>query len=78
MLNRVLGLQSEQLLISEPPSHWHLDHSGDPSTFPPTTSLIVGPGFKEFLLPGYPENPEGLILEADYKYVDQSATYAAV
>ncbi|WAO95518.1 Lactamase-B domain-containing protein [Fusarium falciforme] len=48
-------------------SHWHLDHSGDPSTFPPTTSLVVGPGFKDVLLPGYPANPEGLILETDYK-----------
>ncbi|UPK95545.1 hypothetical protein LCI18_006480 [Fusarium solani-melongenae] len=48
-------------------SHWHLDHSGDPSTFPPTTSLVVGPGFKDVLLPGYPANPEGLILEMDYK-----------
>jgi len=28
-------------------SHWHWDHLGDPSTFPSTTDLIVGPGFKE-------------------------------
>ncbi|KAF4978727.1 hypothetical protein FZEAL_4947 [Fusarium zealandicum] len=48
-------------------SHWHLDHSGDPSTFPTTTSLVVGPGFKEALLPGYPTNPQGLILEKDYE-----------
>ncbi|RSM19625.1 hypothetical protein CDV31_001512 [Fusarium ambrosium] len=48
-------------------SHWHIDHCGDPSTFPSTTSLVVGPGFKQSLLPGYPVNPEGLILETDYK-----------
>ncbi|EWZ28666.1 uncharacterized protein FOBCDRAFT_138711 [Fusarium oxysporum Fo47] len=48
-------------------SHWHLDHSGDPSTFPGSTSLIVGPGFKDTFLPGYPANPEGLILETDYQ-----------
>ncbi|KAG5765643.1 hypothetical protein H9Q72_006288 [Fusarium xylarioides] len=48
-------------------SHWHLDHSGDPSTFPGSTSLIVGPGFKETFLPGYPANPRGLILETDYQ-----------
>lgn len=47
-------------------SHWHFDHIGDPSTFDPATALIVGPGFKENLLPGYPANPASTILEADY------------
>lgn len=47
-------------------SHWHFDHIGDPSTFDSTTALIVGPGFKEKLLPGYPTNPASTILEADY------------
>ncbi|KAJ3534052.1 hypothetical protein NM208_g7712 [Fusarium decemcellulare] len=47
-------------------SHWHIDHTGDPSTFPPTTELVIGPGFKEALTPGYPANPYGLILETDY------------
>ncbi|KAE8364617.1 beta-lactamase-like protein [Aspergillus caelatus] len=47
-------------------SHWHWDHIGDPSTFPPTTNLIVGPGFKEALLPGAPTNPDSPILESDY------------
>ncbi|OJJ46668.1 hypothetical protein ASPZODRAFT_132776 [Penicilliopsis zonata CBS 506.65] len=32
-------------------SHHHWDHVGDPSTFPASTSLIVGPGFKERYLP---------------------------
>lgn len=27
-------------------SHNHLDHTGDPSLFPKSTSLVVGPGFK--------------------------------
>ncbi|CAG8199884.1 unnamed protein product [Penicillium nalgiovense] len=27
-------------------SHHHMDHIGDPSLFPPSTSLIVGPGFE--------------------------------
>lgn len=35
-------------------SHWHFDHAGDPQTFPTTTDLIVGPGFKEYIMPGYP------------------------
>lgn len=47
-------------------SHWHFDHTGNPGEFPGTTKLIVGPGFKNHLLPGYPANPESSILESDY------------
>ncbi|KAH6995900.1 beta-lactamase-like protein [Ilyonectria sp. MPI-CAGE-AT-0026] len=47
-------------------SHWHWDHIGDPSTFPATTDLVVGPGFKKAMLPGAPANPESPILESDY------------
>ncbi|KAF2098452.1 metallo-beta-lactamase superfamily protein [Rhizodiscina lignyota] len=47
-------------------SHWHFDHIGDPSTFPKSTDLIVGPGFKEALLPGYPANENAPFLESDY------------
>ncbi|KAJ9608747.1 hypothetical protein H2200_006518 [Cladophialophora chaetospira] len=47
-------------------SHWHWDHIGDPSTFPATTDLVVGPGFKEAMLPGAPANPESPIRESDY------------
>ena len=36
-------------------SHHHYDHMGDPSTFPLGMKLIVGPGFSEHFLPGYPE-----------------------
>ncbi|KAI0301696.1 beta-lactamase-like protein [Multifurca ochricompacta] len=41
-------------------SHHHADHTGDPSLFPPTTSIIVGPGFKSNrqTYPGYPDNPD--------------------
>lgn len=35
-------------------SHWHFDHFGDPSIFPSSTSLTVGPGFKSAFTPGYP------------------------
>ena len=35
-------------------SHWHFDHLGDPSIFPSSTSLIVGPGFTSAFAPGYP------------------------
>ncbi|KAL7628554.1 hypothetical protein AAE478_000069 [Parahypoxylon ruwenzoriense] len=47
-------------------SHSHFDHTGDPSTFEPSTTLIVGPGCKEKTFPGYPINPEARILETDY------------
>ncbi|KAL9092771.1 MAG: hypothetical protein Q9159_000669 [Coniocarpon cinnabarinum] len=47
-------------------SHHHWDHIGNMSLFPPSTALVVGPGFKEALMPGYPADPEGEILESDY------------
>jgi glyoxylase-like metal-dependent hydrolase (beta-lactamase superfamily II) len=39
-------------------SHWHFDHVGDPQTFPTTTDLIVGPGFKQHCMPAYPTDKE--------------------
>lgn len=44
----------------------HFDHTGDPSTFPSTTKLIVGEGFGEAYLPGYPQDPNGHVLESDF------------
>lgn len=38
-------------------SHSHFDHVGDPSTFPPSTDLIVSPGFKKA--------PESGLLDSD-------------
>lgn len=35
-------------------SHHHYDHMGDPSTFPTTMDLVVGPGFSKHFLPGFP------------------------
>jgi glyoxylase-like metal-dependent hydrolase (beta-lactamase superfamily II) len=48
-------------------SHWHFDHIGDMSQFPSTVDIVVGPGFKENLLPGFPANPDSALLETDYK-----------
>ncbi|GLA74466.1 hypothetical protein AtubIFM55763_005710 [Aspergillus tubingensis] len=41
-------------------SHYHWDHIGNVALFPPTTSLVVGPGFKSHphLLPGFPDDAE--------------------
>jgi glyoxylase-like metal-dependent hydrolase (beta-lactamase superfamily II) len=43
-------------------SHHHYDHVGDPSTFPTSTSIVVGPGFMKAYLPGYPDNPSSEFL----------------
>ncbi|KKK20297.1 hypothetical protein P175DRAFT_0439724 [Aspergillus ochraceoroseus IBT 24754] len=46
-------------------SHHHFDHIGDPSTFPPSTDLVLGPGVKAFCWPAYPSNPDSLVLDSD-------------
>ncbi|KAF4960384.1 hypothetical protein FGADI_1031 [Fusarium gaditjirri] len=48
-------------------SYHHFDHIGDITTFPGSTDLIVGPGFKEAFLPGYPANPDSPVREADFE-----------
>ncbi|KAI7281733.1 Metallo-hydrolase/oxidoreductase [Hortaea werneckii] len=48
-------------------SHHHWDHVGDPSTFPPTTELVVGPGFKGAYLPGYPTRKEATLMDSDFE-----------
>lgn len=48
-------------------SHHHWDHTGDPSLFPSSTELVVGPGFKDAHLPGYPKRQEATLLETDYE-----------
>lgn len=48
-------------------SHHHWDHTGDMSEFSPSTALIVGPGAKDALMPGYPADPKSPILESDYQ-----------
>ncbi|KAL8724682.1 MAG: hypothetical protein Q9166_007816 [cf. Caloplaca sp. 2 TL-2023] len=45
--------------------HHHFDHIGDLSTFPPFTTLVVGPGFKANYQPACPTNPTSLILDSD-------------
>lgn len=47
-------------------SHAHIDHVGDPSAFPPSTKLVVGPGFREAFMPGYPTNPNSFILDSSF------------
>ncbi|KFY35921.1 hypothetical protein V494_05478 [Pseudogymnoascus sp. VKM F-4513 (FW-928)] len=47
--------------------HWHWDHLGDPSTFPTSTDVIVGPGFLEEFLPGGKPIEDSPIKEEYYK-----------
>jgi hypothetical protein len=43
------------------------DHTGDPSTFPTSTDLVVGPKFKSRFKPAYPTVQDSPILESAYK-----------
>lgn len=47
-------------------SHAHIDHVGDPSVFPCSTDLVVGPGFKSAYMPGYPINPDATVLDSAF------------
>ena len=46
-------------------SHSHFDHIGNVSAFPRSTDLVIGPGVKAAAWPGYPSNPEALVLDSD-------------
>ncbi|ERT00707.1 uncharacterized protein SPSK_07614 [Sporothrix schenckii 1099-18] len=47
-------------------SHWHWDHIGDPTTFPSSTELVVGPGFKAAFGAGYPTIADSPVQEKDW------------
>ena len=48
-------------------SHWHWDHIGAAEHFPENVGIVVGPGFTENFIPGYPTNPEAPLLDADLR-----------
>lgn len=48
-------------------SHAHFDHTGDPNTFPTTTDLIVGPGFKAEYSSAYPTIPDSPVDERSWQ-----------
>ena len=50
-------------------SNHHIPQIGDASLFPPTTPLIVGPGFKTnpSTYPGFPLNPDGHVAHAAFE-----------
>lgn len=49
---------------------------GDPSTFPASTEVVVGPGFTEKFLPAWPEGKESPVRESDFRYVHSSLCLA--
>lgn len=48
-------------------SHYHFDHTGDPSLFPGTTDLVVGPTFTSRFAPGYPEKSDAPVRSSDWR-----------
>ena len=48
-------------------SHYHWDHTGSTEVFPKTTELVVGPGFKANMLPGYPHNVDSPVDSAAFE-----------
>jgi glyoxylase-like metal-dependent hydrolase (beta-lactamase superfamily II) len=48
-------------------SHWHWDHHGAPDQFPESVEIVVGPGFKELFVPGFPTRPDAILSDAYFK-----------
>ncbi|KAF2760941.1 hypothetical protein EJ05DRAFT_247426 [Pseudovirgaria hyperparasitica] len=48
-------------------SHAHWDHVGAPWQFPARTALVVGPGFREAFLPGYPADESSRVLARSWE-----------
>ena len=48
-------------------SHHHFDHTGNPALFPKSVPLVVGPGFKEAVLPGYPADDASSVPSSDWE-----------
>ena len=48
-------------------SHHHFDHIGNLGALPKEVEVIVGPGFKEAQMPGYPTTKESSFHEAEFE-----------
>lgn len=47
-------------------SHHHYDHIGDVTAFPKSMNLVVGPGFRDAFLPGYPTAQQSPVFEGAF------------
>ena len=45
--------------------HLHWDHTGNPSKFPQSVKVILGPDLKENNMPGWPTKPDAEFREED-------------
>jgi glyoxylase-like metal-dependent hydrolase (beta-lactamase superfamily II) len=48
-------------------SHWHWDHVGNIQRFPKSTDLVVGPGFHDEFIPGYPTRQDAFFYDVDFE-----------
>ena len=48
-------------------SHWHFDHIGDIASLPKAVDVVVGPTFRDVMMPGYPANKSSSFHEADFE-----------
>jgi glyoxylase-like metal-dependent hydrolase (beta-lactamase superfamily II) len=55
------------MIFTPLPSHHHFDHIGDITTFPKTTEIVVGPGFKDAFLPGCTAQPDEWLEESNFE-----------
>ncbi len=53
-------------LLNTSTSHYHNDHTGDMSTFPSTTELVI---HEDTDVRTYPSKEDSLLLESDFAYV---------
>lgn len=56
-------------------SHWHWDHHGAPELFPKSVEIVVGPGFKELFMPGFPTRPDAILADIYFEYITPHHTY---
>ena len=64
-VNRVCN--TSDIILTELVSHHHWDHIGDITTFPTSTEIVVGPGFQDAYLPGYPTQPDTWLEERHFE-----------
>ena len=48
-------------------SHSHFDHVGNIASLPKSVDLVVGPTFKDVMIPGFPANEDSSFHEADFE-----------
>jgi glyoxylase-like metal-dependent hydrolase (beta-lactamase superfamily II) len=55
-------------------SHWHFDHHGAPDHFPKSVEIVVGPGFKDLFMPGFPTRPDAILSDVYFEYATNTSS----